>query len=222
MDQNDMSKLPGNARISKDISEETVNSVKVRTAASNKSFGDRIVDNLFNTNGVDMPTYIFDKVVWPGICGIISDTVGSICDNFKHGVNALLYRRKDSPSERVRRGNGRHEDYGRFSRSGSDRDFDKPSYISEKADDIIDSLIFDSKGQAEEVRDYLCDIIEEYDEVSVRQLCTKLRIEGDFTMNNLGWYTLKDAKIYETHERNKHGEVETKWLLDLPKPIRMD
>ena len=90
-----------------------------------------------------------------------------------------------------------------------DRRYDRPRSVGYTYDDII----LESRGEAEEVLDSLCDLIETYQIASVADLYDLVGETPEYTDNKYGWTNLRNADV----ERVRDG-----YRLKLPKakPIR--
>ena len=74
-------------------------------------------------------------------------------------------------------------------------------------------LIFESRGEAEEVLTNLLDLIADYGVASVADLYDLVGITGPFTDNKYGWTDLRTASVSRTREG---------YIINLPKAVAID
>lgn len=77
----------------------------------------------------------------------------------------------------------------------------------------LQDLIFETRGEAEEVLTNLLDIIADYQVVSVADLYDLVGITAPFTANRYGWTELGSANV----SRIREG-----YIINLPKPKAID
>lgn len=77
----------------------------------------------------------------------------------------------------------------------------------------IDSLIFDSRRDAEEVKDHLMDRIEEYGVASVKDFYLFSGMPTNYVQDTYGWFNLSEAVIMRVTEG---------FMLKLPTPVKID
>lgn len=78
----------------------------------------------------------------------------------------------------------------------------------------FDSIAWDSRGEAEDVLDMLCDTIQEDGVASVGLFYDLAGIDADYTMDDYGWTDLRRAEPIKT----RYGD----YILNLPRPRRID
>lgn len=90
----------------------------------------------------------------------------------------------------------------------------KPQTRSERANvKDINDLIFESRGEAEEVLSNLVDFTVDYDVATVADLYDLVGITGSFTDNKYGWTDLSSSSVTRIREG---------YVLNLPKPIYVE
>lgn len=77
----------------------------------------------------------------------------------------------------------------------------------------FDSIAWDSRGEAEDVLDMLCDCIQEDGEVTVGTFYDLAGIDSEYTMDDYGWTDLRRAEAIKT----RYGD----YILNLPRPKRL-
>ena len=73
-----------------------------------------------------------------------------------------------------------------------------------------DDIILDNRGEAENVLDQMCDLIDTYKVVSVADLYDLVGITGDYTNNRYGWTNLRNAEVIRVRDG---------YMLKLPRPL---
>lgn len=170
--------------------------VKIKKKNEIKKFADVFVSE----DASNVKSYVLMDVIIPGVKRIVWDM-------FTGGLKMLLFGERGI-SEKDRK-----------SRTSYDGYYDKDNYrrssgearIRNRFDD--DEIIIKSRGEAEDVMDYLYDVLNEYDVVRVLDLYDKLDITAPYTANRYGWTDLRGSKIVPVREG---------YLLKLPKAIKID
>lgn len=147
----------------------------------------------------NVKSYILMDVLIPAFKKAVSDIV-------TNGIDMILYGETGHSKRNSRTSTVSYRDY--YDRK-DDRRYDRPRSIGYTYDDII----LESRGEAEEVLDSLCDLIETYQIASVADLYDLVGETPEYTDNKYGWTNLRNADV----ERVRDG-----YRLKLPKakPIR--
>jgi hypothetical protein len=157
---------------------EKVISGTVRT--KKKSGFSKFRDELLPDNTPSIKTYIIKDVVIPTIKRVISDTV----DIFLYGST----KKERTTGTRIS-----YRDY-----------YDSPSKRVETQTRVTgytyDDVIFDSRGEAEQVLSQMNDLIDTYQMVSVADLYDLVGITGNFTDNRYGWTNLRNAEVQRVRD----------------------
>lgn len=139
--------------------------------------------------------YIFGDVLLPAAKNTIQEAVTS-------GIEMILF----GETRRSGRSHGRdHErvSYGSYYSKSRDRDespYDPRSRSARRFKERfnLDEIYFKNHKEAEEVLDGLCDLLEEYESVSVADFFELAGIDGaTWAHNKWGWTSLR--KAYNTH-----------------------
>lgn len=145
----------------------------------------------------DVKTYIIMDAIVPTIKNTILDVV-SMClfgDTAKRSRNhnTVSYNRDYSSASRS----------GRTNRRNSERDpYD------------FDDIIFDSRGEAEDVLDHMEEIMASYNGiVTVADFYSLAGVTGTWTDNNYGWTNLSRATVRRTRDG---------YIINLPKVLPID
>lgn len=125
----------------------------------------------------DVKSYIFTEVLIPAIKNTISEMVTKAMDLIFWG---------DSGSKKSK---GTYVSYNAYSSGKSHKQ------TSKKSTDFRD-IIYDTRGEAEEVLSNMTDLIVDYGAVSVADLYDLVGITGNFTDNKYGWVDLAGAKVH--------------------------
>lgn len=174
----------------KKVTKVVTGSVEVRKKSALQTF---FGDDLENVG-----SYILNDVVIPALKNTISEVVGN-------GIDMLLFGSTYSGSGR-RRGRSSYVTYSSFgSRYGKERDRDdrERSYQRTGRDRgrDLESVIFDTRSDAEEVLSQLVDFVVDYGEATVADFYDLAGISGEFTDNKYGWESLDGARV----ERDTFG-----------------
>lgn len=138
----------------------------------------------------------------------------AITDMVTQGIQQLLYGEVDpkrrstsgytsySSSSRMNRGTGYYE-----SRRAEHRELRQPKPTN------VEDLVFDSRGDAVDVVEFVAEQIEEYGQVSVADLMSSVGIQPRYTDERWGWTTTDAFEIRQIREG---------WLLsaDRPEPLK--
>lgn len=184
---------------------ETNKERKVRKVVSGnvktKKNDKRKLANIFiSDEAANVKSYVFMDVLVPAIKKAISDIVTD-------GIDMILYGesrdRKRKSSDKVsyrnyyddRRGDRRDSGY----RSGSRFDYD--------------DLVFDTRGEAEAVREEMLDVIDRYGFVTVADMYDMADLSAPYTSSKYGWTNIRTAEVV----RVRNG-----YILKLPKAMPID
>lgn len=176
---------------------QKVVSGKVKTKSNEK----RKLANIFiSEDAANVKSYVFMDVLVPAIKKAISDIVTD-------GVDMILYGEK---SDRKRK-------------SGSKVSY--RSYYDDKRDDRRDSgyrsrsrfdyddLVFDTRAEAEAVREQMVEVIDQYGMVTVADMYDMADVPAPFTSSKYGWTNISRAET----KRVRDG-----YILELPKAMPID
>lgn len=138
----------------------------------------------------------------------------AITDMVTQGIQQLLYGEVDPR----RRSTSGYTSYSRSSRSDRDRAY----YGSRRTErreprqpkpTNVEDLVFDTRGDAVDVIEFIAEQIEEYGQVSVADLMSSVGIQPRYTDERWGWTTTDAFEIRQIREG---------WLVsaDRPEPIK--
>lgn len=138
----------------------------------------------------------------------------AITDMVTQGIQQLLYGEVDSR----RRPSSGYTSYSRSSRDYNGRAY----YESRRAErreprqskpTNVEDLVFDTRGDAVDVIEYIAETIEEYGQVSVADLMSSVGIQPRYTDERWGWTTTDAFELRQIREG---------WLIsaDRPEPLK--
>lgn len=173
--------------------------VKGNVKTKKKSEARKFTDVFISEDAHNVKNYIFMDVLVPAIKKAISDIVTD-------GIDMILYGGTGS-SKKKRDGYTSYRSY-----SSSDRK-DRDRFAYNKGFDL-DDIIFESRVDAEDVREQMEEIIDNYGIVTVSDLYEMSDLPLPYTGNKYGWTSLRSSDIV----RVRGGGYSIK----LPRPKAID
>lgn len=172
-----------------------------------KSLGKRLFDSFIGDSLPDIKEYVVQDVIVPTIKGAIADAITGGIDMLFWGSTAKRSGRYGNRQRGTYTAYNSFYDGGRTTRDSRDRDRNdrRRSYD-------VDDIIFNSRGEAEDVLSQLCDLVETYGSARVSDLYDMSNITGEFTDNYWGWKNLSTASV----KRIREG-----YILDLPRTVEV-
>lgn len=151
--------------------------------------------SIFVPGDVDsVKSYILMDVLVPSIKRAISDIV---CN----GINMLL----GEPNRGKSSAPGARVAYRQYYQSEERKDYARPR---SQAQYNYDDIVFETRGDAEEVLYRMEELLERFDVVSVADLFDMAGISCNYTDNKYGWTDLRNARV----ERVRDG-----YIINLPR-----
>lgn len=202
-----MEEYKSNSHRSKEVqkvlpTEKKIEKVVSGTVKSKKKSEIQKFADVFVSEDIDnVKSYILMDVLVPALKAAIIDAV-------TNGVNMIFYgeagRPKKSASSRV--------SYGRYY---DDKDYDRRNNRSNRTKNKCNynDIIFDNRGDAEEVLSGMDDLMDRYGLVSVGDLYDLVGISGDYTDNKYGWTDIRSARVVR---------VRDSYMLKLPRALPLD
>lgn len=177
--------------------------VKGKVVKRKKSMGRRLSETFLEDDSSNVLDYILYDVLIPSA----KETLSNVVTN---GIEMLLFGEA--------RGNRTVRDRGKSRvsyQSYYDRDDRKPKPRGRgrRTCHDFDDIIFDSRGEAEEVLSALVDLIDDYDQATVGDFYDLVGMSGTYVDTKWGWDNLSPAYI----ERARGGG----YLIRLPKTIEL-
>ena len=194
--------MPNNIHYPAAVPEKKVEKVIEGTVKTKKKpLSRKFVETFLNDDIESVKSYIIFDVLIPGV----KDTFREMVNN---GLDMLLY------GEASRSGKKKGQTF--VSYSGFSSPTTRPresSYKRNRTMTDFQDLIFESRGEAEEVLTNLLDLIADYGVASVADLYDLVGITGPFTDNKYGWTDLRTASVSRTREG---------YIINLPKAVAID
>ena len=182
--------------------ERKVKKVVSGKAKTKKNEVRRLTDIFLSEDVNSVKSYIFMDVLVPAIKKAISDIIVG-------GSDMLLFG-KSSGSSRRSGGNVSYRSYY-DDRNGSSRERDRPNSRNRFE---YEDIVFETRGEAEMVREQMLDIIERYGFVTVEDVYDMADLTAPYTSNKYGWTNIRNA---ETMRLRDGG-----FVLKLPKAMPID
>lgn len=180
----------------KDNKERKIPKVVSGKVKTKKNNGRKLVSMFISEDAADVKSYIVMDVVIPTIKKAISETVDMILYGGSKGNRA---RSSSKVSYRSyyddKRDDRRDSDYRARSR------FD------------YDDIIFNSRGEAEAVREQMVEVIDQYGFVTVADMYDMADLPAPYTSSKYGWTNIRTAETV----RARDG-----YVLKLPKAMPID
>ena len=144
-----------------------------------KSGGRKIADSFISDDAGNIGNYILNDVLIPSVKKAVVDIVTD-------GIAMLL----GTDKKKGRSGSSTYVSYRSYSDDRDDR------YRSSRTRSYsFDDIIFESRGEAEEVLDRMDELIDTYHAVSVADMYDLAGLSCDYTDNKYGWTSLRSADI---------------------------
>lgn len=183
--------------------EKVVNGV-VKT--KKRSDARRFADIFIAEDVSNVKNYVFMDVLVPAVKKAISDIV-------RDGIDMILYG--DSGRNKNKSNGGNYISYGSsFRSSGRDDHYSTNEGRFAKSRYDFDDIIFETRGDAEFVRERMDEVIDTYNMVTVADYYDLAGITPPYTSNNFGWKNISTADIV----RLRNGG----YVIKLPRPMAID
>jgi len=160
--------------------------VKNAAKRREKSLGKKFAESFLGDDSKSVLDYILHDVLIPAAKATISDAVSG-------GIEMLLFGdRRTNSRPYTRSGSRTYTSYSSYyGDSSKDR---KPNYSrSSVARHSFDDILFETRGEAEDVLSHLVDLTIDYGVASVADFYDLSGLESKFTDNKYGWTNLRDA-----------------------------
>lgn len=175
-----------------------VNKVIKGTAKTKKKSGfSKFVGSFISEDVDSIKSYVISDVLIPAAKKTISDIISI-------GTDMLLFGESGGNKKRSMSSRVSYRDY-----YDSRRRDDRPVSRT-RSGYSYDDILFESRGEAEEVRERMDELIETYGVVSVADMYDLAGITCQYTDNNYGWTNIRNATV----ERVRDG-----WILKMPKAL---
>lgn len=168
---------------------------KVRT--KKKSEMSKFKDVFIAEDAQNVKSYIFMDVLVPAVKKAISDIV-------RDGIDMILYGDTKRSS---RSSNSSYVSYRDYSNRDRDRRDDRRTV---RTGFDFEDIIFETRGDAEEVRSLMDELLDQYQVVSVADLYDLAGMSSPYTANKYGWTNLRNAEVVRVRDG---------YMLKLPKAL---
>lgn len=204
-------KYQSNSKTSKVEPKKLNKIVNGRVSKQKKPLTKKFLETFVTDDIKNVKSNIIEGILIPVAKDTVLDIFQGLMDAGRSAIEiALLGEVNPRRSSRNRYRDGKsHVSYDKCS-------YDRDSRIStsrSRTRHDFDDIVFDSRGEAEEVRDCLVDLIAQYNEVTVDSLYELVGITGDYTDRDWGWKNLSSSSI---------SRVRDGYVLNLPRPIYLD
>jgi len=170
--------------------------VKKPAVKQKKSLGKKFREVFLGDETQSVGDYVIHDILVPALKSMFNDMVSG-------GVEMMLFGERSNRRSNIARDRGRsYVSYSNYYRSDDRRDRRDISPTTRSRHDF-DEIVFDSRGEAEEVLSHMVDLTIEYGMVSVADFYELSGIEAQFTDNKYGWTNLRDACT----DRTRNGYV---------------
>lgn len=148
----------------------------------------------------NVKSYVVMDIIIPAVKKAISDVV-------TNGVDMILY---GESGRSKKRSTVDHVSYNRF----SDKRDDRRDYRTTKRGFDLDDIIFDTRGDAEAVRDQMEDVIDNYGFVTVADLYDMAQLTAPpYTSTKYGWTNIRYAEVVRVRDG---------YIIKLPRAMPID
>ena len=199
---------PGNSNKEKEEQtkreEHRVQKVVDGKVKTKRNEGRKLANIFISEDAGQVKSYVIMDVLVPAIKKAISDIVTD-------GIDMILYGEKSGKGNRSGGGTTRVSYRNYYDdRKGESRD--RYRDLRERFD--YDDLVFESRSQAEQVRDEMFNMIDRYGMVTVADMYDAAGLVAPFTSNKYGWTSLRTSEIVRT----RGGD----YMIKLPKAMPID
>lgn len=177
--------------------------VKGIAKVKKKSEARKFADVFISEDAANVKNYIFMDVLVPAVKKAISDIV-------RDGIDMILYG--DSGRSK-NKSNGTYVSYRSYGNSRDERHSSSNSQRSNSRFDFGD-ITFETRGDAEYVREQMDEIIDRYTTVTVADLYDLAGLTPPYTSNNYGWTNIRNADIARLRDGG--------YAIKLPRPMPID
>lgn len=149
----------------------------------------------------NVKSYIFMDVLVPAVKKAVSDIV-------RDGIDMILY---GESGKRKSSSGSSYVSYGKYSDRRDDHRSVNDSRVKTRFD--YEDLVFESRGEAEAVREQMDEMIDRYGIVTIADMYDMADMSAPYTSNKYGWTNIRTAEPI----RIKEG-----YILKLPKAMPID
>lgn len=202
-----MAEYRSNSHKSKEEAAKTENEKKVQKVISGRAKTKpnemRKFTGLFlSEDAGNVKSYVLMDVLVPAIKKAISDIVTD-------GIDIILYGESKGRKRSSSRSNVSYRSYY----DDRDRDRDRPAARSSSNRFDYDDISFDTRSDAELVKDQMMDMIDQFGLITVADMYDMAGLTAPYTAQRYGWFNIRTAEVI----RGRDG-----YYLKLPKAMPID
>lgn len=171
-----------------------------------KSIFKRFAENFLAGNITDVKEYVLMDVLIPAVKDTVSDMLTK-------SIEMMLFGETTSRSKKKSSGGGTYISYGSPFRNGESKE--RLPSSRNRMGHRFDDVVFDSRGDAENIVDIMQDMIETYGAVTMADfydLC-QITITWADDGDKWGWTDIRNVSVVRA---GRDG-----YIIDLPKPIKL-
>nr|DAD69325.1 MAG TPA: hypothetical protein [Siphoviridae sp. ctxZP4] len=189
--------LPSNSRKTKPAVERVV---KTPARIDQGSLGRQALQAFFAEDIKEVGQYLLWDIALPSVKNAVSDI-------FTSGIDRLLFGGDGGPQRS--RSNKTYTSYSNRTYGRRETPTERTYTQRDRRDHNLESIIFATRSEAEDVLNHLISICDQYDVATVGDLYGMAGISQSYTDENWGWRDLRSGRAV----RSRNG-----YILDLPKP----
>ncbi len=211
------SEFPGNSHKSKEAPPEEKKIERVtegKVIRQKPSLGKRFTSLFIAGDQDSVMKYVMMDVLLPGARDMVADAVTQYVERMIFGEARSTSRRPGIRSAST--GVPGYVSYNRYAAGASKATPEAPRAgglsVRDRATHNFESLVLETRPDAEEVIDRLFDLIAKYEQATVADLYELSGLTSEFTDQNWGWTDIRGADV----QRVRNG-----YLLRLPAPVSL-
>lgn len=189
--------FPSNSRKTKPAVERVV---KTPARIDKGSLGKQALQAFFAEDVKEVGQYLLWDIALPSIKNAVSDI-------FTSGIDRLLFGGDGGPQRS--RSNKTYTSYSNRTYGRRETPNERTYTQRDRREHNLESIIFATRSEAEDVLNHLISICDQYDVATVGDLYGMAGISQSYTDENWGWRDLRSGRAV----RSRNG-----YILDLPKP----
>ena len=189
--------FPSNSRKTKPAVERVV---KTPARIDKGSLGKQALQAFFAEDIREVGNYLLWDIALPSIKNAVSDV-------FTSGIDRLLFGGDGGPQRS--RSNKTYTSYSNRTYGRRETPTERTYTQRDRREHNLESIIFATRNEAEDVLNHLISICDQYDVATVGDLYGMAGISQSYTDENWGWRDLRSGRAV----RSRNG-----YILDLPKP----
>lgn len=191
---------PSNTTFKRETREKFEPIVKGKVIKQKKGWIAKIKESMQCEDRQSISDYIIYDIIIPTIKSAISDTI-------RGSLDMWLFKERYRPNNIKRDGTKSYVSYNHYYNGNENQpNRNSQNHLNNYS---FEEVIFNSRGEAEDVLSKLSEAIEEYGLVSVGDFYDLCGIHSSYTDNKYGWSNLREAFT----ERNRDG-----YIIKLPRP----